>query len=65
MKKEFVKILCMAAFALTGWIFWIKYSIHAAEEKDRYEEPLFQNHLVIKGVIDDISDSGNHCFNII
>jgi hypothetical protein len=65
MKRKLIKIFRIAIFALTGWIFWIKYSIRAAEERDKYEEPLFQNHLVIKGVIDDISDSGNHCFNII
>jgi hypothetical protein len=65
MKKELIKIFRIAIFALTGWIFWIKYSIRTAEERDKYEEPLFQNNLVIKGIIDEISNSGNHCFNIL
>lgn len=65
MKRELIKIGIVLLAFLIGGIFYLRYSIKEAESEDKYEEPLFQNNIIIKGIIDDISDSGNHCFNII
>ncbi|WBX98897.1 hypothetical protein [Chryseobacterium gambrini] len=65
MKRQLIKIAVIFVIFLTCSMFYFQWSVREAEKQDQYEEPLFQNNIVIKGIIDDISDSGNHCFNII
>lgn len=65
MKKEIIKIVILFSVAIVGWMFWVKQSIKYAEIQDKYEQPFFQNNILINGRVSGISDSGNHCFGII
>ncbi|ODM52640.1 hypothetical protein [Elizabethkingia meningoseptica] len=58
-------ILILILITIIGFPFFVKYSSEAAEEQERYEAPFFNNHIIIKGVVDSLYDSGDHCFGII
>ncbi|WP_407534689.1 hypothetical protein [Elizabethkingia miricola] len=58
-------ILVFFLIAIIGFPFFVKCSSKAAEEQEKYEAPFFQNHITIKGVVDSLYDSGDHCFGII